>query len=249
MTAIGDQGSRSGDDVAVRPANECGGVCRREADVDRQVNAGVAAALTTSRLGVADRLAIRSDAALAADVAVVRAMNSPRGRSETARGVRRNRTTPAPAGVGVACAGLAVRASLAEGGGLADAIAQEVELRPADLAVPDDLDLLDPWAVDLERPLDPDATRDPPDGDRPGDPAAAKAHHDALEDLDPLPVALDDLRRDLHGVARRDLGKIRPELVTVEVNETILQKLDYDATQIKEGDNVEFVFYMGGGSR
>ena len=43
--------------------------------------------------------------------------------------------------------------------------------------------------------------------------------------------------------------KIRPELVTVEVNETILQKLDYDATEIKEGDNVEFVFYMGGGFR
>ena len=43
--------------------------------------------------------------------------------------------------------------------------------------------------------------------------------------------------------------KIRPELVTVEVNETILQKLDYDDTAIKEGDNVEFVFYMGGGGR
>ena len=43
--------------------------------------------------------------------------------------------------------------------------------------------------------------------------------------------------------------KVRPELITVEVNETILQKLDYEATKIKEGDNVEFVFYMGGGSR
>ncbi len=41
--------------------------------------------------------------------------------------------------------------------------------------------------------------------------------------------------------------KIRPELVTVEVNENILQKLDYDGTEIKPGDNVEFVFYMGGG--
>ncbi len=42
--------------------------------------------------------------------------------------------------------------------------------------------------------------------------------------------------------------KIRPELVTVEVNEVILQKLDYETTQIKEGDHVEFVFYMGGGA-
>ena len=43
--------------------------------------------------------------------------------------------------------------------------------------------------------------------------------------------------------------KIRPELVTVEVNETILQKLDYETTELKNGDNVEFVFYMGGGIR
>lgn len=42
--------------------------------------------------------------------------------------------------------------------------------------------------------------------------------------------------------------KIRPELVTVEVNETILQKLDYESTELKEADQVEFVFYMGGGS-
>jgi thiamine biosynthesis protein ThiS len=42
--------------------------------------------------------------------------------------------------------------------------------------------------------------------------------------------------------------KVRPELVTVEVNETILQKLDYDSIKIQEGDNVEFVFYMGGGT-
>ncbi len=41
--------------------------------------------------------------------------------------------------------------------------------------------------------------------------------------------------------------KIRPELVTVEINEIILQKLDYESTKIQEGDNVEFVFYMGGG--
>lgn len=43
--------------------------------------------------------------------------------------------------------------------------------------------------------------------------------------------------------------KIRPELVTVELNENILQKLDYDSSKIKEGDNVEFVFYMGGGDQ
>ena len=42
--------------------------------------------------------------------------------------------------------------------------------------------------------------------------------------------------------------KVRPELVTVEVNESILQKLEYEQTVLKAGDHVEFVFYMGGGT-
>lgn len=42
--------------------------------------------------------------------------------------------------------------------------------------------------------------------------------------------------------------KIRPELVTVEINENILQKLEYETTTIREGDKIEFVFYMGGGN-
>ena len=41
--------------------------------------------------------------------------------------------------------------------------------------------------------------------------------------------------------------RMRPEVVTVELNEDILQKLDYETTVIKNGDKVEFVFYMGGG--
>ncbi len=42
--------------------------------------------------------------------------------------------------------------------------------------------------------------------------------------------------------------KMKPELVTVEINENILQKLDYETTEIKNGDKVEFIFYMGGGA-
>ena len=42
--------------------------------------------------------------------------------------------------------------------------------------------------------------------------------------------------------------RMRPELVTVEINEHILQKLDYETTEIKPGDEVEFIFYMGGGA-
>src|SRR5436190_20646281 len=109
--------------------------------------------------------------------------------------------------------GLAARPALPERGRLADAIAKKVQLGPADLAVPEDLDLLDPRAVDLEGPLDADAARDPADGDRAGDPAAAEAHHDALEDLDPLAVALDDLGRHLDRVAGSDLREVGAELV------------------------------------
>lgn len=42
--------------------------------------------------------------------------------------------------------------------------------------------------------------------------------------------------------------RMRPELVTVEINENILQKLEYDTTEIKNADKVEFIFYMGGGA-
>lgn len=42
--------------------------------------------------------------------------------------------------------------------------------------------------------------------------------------------------------------KIKPELVTVEVNEEIIQKLEYDTVIVKANDKVNFVFYMGGGS-
>lgn len=42
--------------------------------------------------------------------------------------------------------------------------------------------------------------------------------------------------------------RMRPELVTVELNEDILQKLDYETTTIKNHDKLEFVFYMGGGN-
>src|SRR5207237_6809049 len=97
--------------------------------------------------------------------------------------------------------------------GLADTLAEEVQLRPPDLAVTHDLDLLDPRAVDLERPLDADTARDPPDRNRAGDPAAAQTHDDALEDLDPFPISLDDAGAHADGVTARELGQVRPKLV------------------------------------
>lgn len=41
--------------------------------------------------------------------------------------------------------------------------------------------------------------------------------------------------------------KIRPEIVTIELNDDILDKKFYDTTILKDKDRVELVFYMGGG--
>ena len=41
--------------------------------------------------------------------------------------------------------------------------------------------------------------------------------------------------------------KIWIEMVTVEVNDKIIQKQDYEKIALKENDRVETVFYMGGG--
>lgn len=38
-----------------------------------------------------------------------------------------------------------------------------------------------------------------------------------------------------------------PEYVTVSINEEFIQKADEAATVLKEGDSVEFLYFMGGG--
>ncbi|MDD5449829.1 MAG: cysteine synthase A [Candidatus Omnitrophica bacterium] len=42
--------------------------------------------------------------------------------------------------------------------------------------------------------------------------------------------------------------KIRPEVVTVELNENIIEKKNYADTRLNPNDKLEFVYYMGGGS-
>lgn len=39
-----------------------------------------------------------------------------------------------------------------------------------------------------------------------------------------------------------------PEYVTVSINEEFVATADKDTTVLKEGDNVEFLYFMGGGS-
>ena len=43
------------------------------------------------------------------------------------------------------------------------------------------------------------------------------------------------------------LKKIRPEVVTVELNDNVIEKEKYSETHLKPDDRLEFVYYMGGG--
>jgi sulfur carrier protein len=39
-----------------------------------------------------------------------------------------------------------------------------------------------------------------------------------------------------------------PDMVTVELNGTILRRDDFASVKVKEGNAVEFLYFMGGGS-
>ncbi len=39
-----------------------------------------------------------------------------------------------------------------------------------------------------------------------------------------------------------------PEMVSVELNGSIVRRENFDATNLKEGDKVEFLYFMGGGN-
>ena len=41
--------------------------------------------------------------------------------------------------------------------------------------------------------------------------------------------------------------KIEPQMVAVEVNDSMIERDQLAATQLKECDRLEFLFYMGGG--
>ncbi len=38
-----------------------------------------------------------------------------------------------------------------------------------------------------------------------------------------------------------------PEMVSVELNGTIVPRAEFDATGLKENDKIEFLYFMGGG--
>ncbi len=42
---------------------------------------------------------------------------------------------------------------------------------------------------------------------------------------------------------------IEPRMVTVELNSKMVDRATLDQTRIQEGDEIEFLFFMGGGSK
>lgn len=40
-----------------------------------------------------------------------------------------------------------------------------------------------------------------------------------------------------------------PDMVSVQLNGEILEREDFDSTTVSEGDEVEFLYFMGGGAR
>ncbi|MBO7113263.1 MAG: sulfur carrier protein ThiS [Bacteroidaceae bacterium] len=55
-----------------------------------------------------------------------------------------------------------------------------------------------------------------------------------------LPLSLSELIR--------DNNVQQPEMVSVQVNEDFVDRSEWDTIQIKEGDSVDFLFFMGGGA-
>jgi sulfur carrier protein len=65
-----------------------------------------------------------------------------------------------------------------------------------------------------------------------------------------MQVKINGKSEDFQGGTVLDLlkaKKIEPQMVAVEVNDTMLDREDLATTLLKEGDQVEFLFYMGGG--
>ncbi|MEK7702992.1 MAG: sulfur carrier protein ThiS [Nitrospirota bacterium] len=41
---------------------------------------------------------------------------------------------------------------------------------------------------------------------------------------------------------------IEPRMVSIEINETSVARTAYDQTILKDGDQIEFLYFMGGGT-
>ena len=55
-----------------------------------------------------------------------------------------------------------------------------------------------------------------------------------------LPLSLSEL------IKQNDVQQ--PDMVSVQVNEDFVDRAEWDGIQIKEGDSVDFLYFMGGGA-
>ena len=55
-----------------------------------------------------------------------------------------------------------------------------------------------------------------------------------------LPISLTEL------IKQNDVQQ--PEMVSVQLNDDFVDRNEWDRLQIKEGDSVDFLYFMGGGS-
>ena len=65
-----------------------------------------------------------------------------------------------------------------------------------------------------------------------------------------MQVKINGKSEDVQGGTVLDLlkaKKIEPQMVAVEVNDKMLERDHLATTHLNEGDQVEFLFYMGGG--
>ena len=56
-----------------------------------------------------------------------------------------------------------------------------------------------------------------------------------------LPLSLTEL------IKQNDVKQ--PEMVSVQLNDDFVDRNEWDRLRIKEGDSVDFLYFMGGGSR
>jgi len=65
-----------------------------------------------------------------------------------------------------------------------------------------------------------------------------------------MEVKINGKTENIQGGTVLDLLKaknIEPQMVAIEVNDALLERSHLATTTLKEGDQIEFLFYMGGG--
>lgn len=63
-------------------------------------------------------------------------------------------------------------------------------------------------------------------------------------------ITINGKSEDIQAAVLSDLlnaKQIEPQMVAVEVNDVMIERNRLSSTSLKEGDRVEFLFYMGGG--